>query len=100
MGGPARHLQRADVLRSLDHRLGDAHRHPTAAWDDRCDPDIRLSTSMDRAPPLGFDPGVPADPRTWRVVARLSHRAMGSQARTIANLNSARQVRFLEERPP
>src|SRR6516225_9001191 len=99
VGGPPRYLQRADVLRSLDHWPGDAHRHPTAAWDDRCDPDIRLPTSMDRTPALGFDPGVPPDPWTWRVVARPSGRTMGSQARTIAYLNSATKS-CCEERPP
>src|SRR5262249_24093133 len=79
---------------------GDAHCHTAVARDDRGDPDVRLSTSMDRTPALGFDPGVPADPWTWRVVARLSHRAIGSEARTIANLKLGHQVRFLEERPP
>src|SRR5262245_29807920 len=97
VGGSARHLQRVDVLSSLDRWPGDAHCHTAVARDDRGDPDVRLSTSMDRTPALGFDPGVPADPWTWRVVARLSHRAIGSEARTIANLNSARQVKFLEE---
>src|SRR5262249_20565867 len=84
VGGSARHLQRVDVLSSLDRWPGDAHCHTAVARDDRGDPDVRLSTSMDRTPALGFDPGVPADPWTWRVVARLSHRAMGSEARTIA----------------
>ena len=61
---PPRHLQRADVFNSPDRRLGDALCHTAVARDDRGDPDVRLSTSMDRTPALGFDPGVPVDPGT------------------------------------
>src|SRR5262245_57613913 len=64
VGGSARHLQRVDVLSSLDRWPGDAHCRTAVARDDRGDPDVRLSTSMDRTPALGFDPGVPADPGT------------------------------------
>ena len=87
-------LQRAHILSSLDRWPGDAHCHTAVARDDRGDPDVRLSTSMDRTPALGFDPGLPADPRTRRVIPRLSHRAMGSEAGTIANLKLGHQVRF------